>query len=104
MCRIRILLITRNGHKKALQTLICKAFVEHRGVEPLTSTMRMSRATNCANAPFGKFSDQILQWSHWSEFVTIGDALSDPCPTNCANAPFGNISDHFFHHPHWSGM
>ena len=26
-------------------------FVEHRGVEPLTSTMRMSRATNCANAP-----------------------------------------------------
>ena len=51
MCRIRILLITRNGHKKALQTLICKAFVEHRGVEPLTSTMRMSRATNCANAP-----------------------------------------------------
>ena len=25
--------------------------VEHRGVEPLTSTMRMSRATNCANAP-----------------------------------------------------
>ena len=27
--------------------------VEHRGVEPLTSTMRMSRATNCANAPYG---------------------------------------------------
>ena len=26
--------------------------VEHRGVEPLTSTMRMSRATNCANAPY----------------------------------------------------
>ena len=25
--------------------------MEHRGVEPLTSTMRMSRATNCANAP-----------------------------------------------------
>ena len=25
--------------------------VEHRGVEPLTSTIRMSRATNCANAP-----------------------------------------------------
>ena len=34
-----------------MQMLICKAFVEHRGVEPLTSTMRMSRATNCANAP-----------------------------------------------------
>ena len=25
--------------------------VEHSGFEPLTSTMRMSRATNCANAP-----------------------------------------------------
>ena len=25
--------------------------VEHRGFEPLASTMRMSRATNCANAP-----------------------------------------------------
>ena len=25
--------------------------VEHRGVEPLTSTMRMLRAPNCANAP-----------------------------------------------------
>ena len=31
--------------------------VEHRGFEPLASTMRMSRATNCANAPniHGKF-------------------------------------------------
>ena len=26
--------------------------MEHREVEPLTSTMRMSRATNCANAPY----------------------------------------------------
>ena len=26
--------------------------VEHSGFEPLTSTMRMSRATNCANAPW----------------------------------------------------
>ena len=25
--------------------------MEHSGFEPLTSTMRMSRATNCANAP-----------------------------------------------------
>jgi hypothetical protein len=25
--------------------------VEHRGFEPLTSTLRTSRATNCANAP-----------------------------------------------------
>jgi hypothetical protein len=27
--------------------------VEHRRFELLASTMRMSRATNCANAPFG---------------------------------------------------
>lgn len=26
--------------------------VEHRGFEPLTSTMRTLRATNCANAPY----------------------------------------------------
>ena len=26
--------------------------MEHSGFEPLTSTMRMSRATNCANAPW----------------------------------------------------
>ena len=25
--------------------------VEHRGFEPLTSTLRTLRATNCANAP-----------------------------------------------------
>ena len=32
----------------------CKRFqlVEHRGVEPLTSTLRTLRATNCANAPY----------------------------------------------------
>ena len=28
-----------------------RVLVEHSGFEPLTSTMRMSRATNCANAP-----------------------------------------------------
>ena len=27
-------------------------FMEHRGFEPLTSTMRTLRATNCANAPY----------------------------------------------------
>ena len=26
--------------------------MEHRGFEPLTSTMRTLRATNCANAPY----------------------------------------------------
>ena len=41
--------------RKALKSRDFKAsrLVEHRGVEPLTSTMRMSRATNCANAPYG---------------------------------------------------
>ena len=54
------------GKEKTLQTLIRKVFlVEHRGVEPLTSTMRMSRATNCANAPnnmkFLKCGQRIAQ-------------------------------------------
>ena len=43
---------------KKEKPLIYKGFVvEHRGFEPLASTMRMSRATNCANAPNirGKF-------------------------------------------------
>ena len=40
-----------NKQRRTLEALCLKGFVEHRGVEPLTSTMRMSRATNCANAP-----------------------------------------------------
>ena len=60
--------------------LICKASVEHRGVEPLTSTMRMSRATICANAPFGKIYDQILQWSLWSSFMTMRGYSVGPFP------------------------
>ena len=40
--------INKSGHPRRVSGL----FVEHRGVEPLTSTMRMSRATNCANAPY----------------------------------------------------
>ena len=41
---------------KKEKPLIYKGFVvEHRGFEPLASTMRMSRATNCANAPFCNF-------------------------------------------------
>ena len=39
--------------KKSLEASASRVVVEHRGVEPLTSTMRMSRATNCANAPYG---------------------------------------------------
>ena len=31
--------------------LSCVPRMEHRGVEPLTSTMPLWRATNCANAP-----------------------------------------------------
>ena len=38
--------------KKTLEASASRVVVEHRGVEPLTSTMRMSRATNCANAPW----------------------------------------------------
>ena len=35
--------------------------MEHRGFEPLTSTMRTLRATNCANAPYILFrTDNII--------------------------------------------
>ena len=34
------------------------ALVEHRGVEPLTSTLRTLRATNCANAPSKLFESR----------------------------------------------
>ena len=34
--------------------------VEHRGFEPLTSTMRTLRATNCANAPYSFRTDTII--------------------------------------------
>ena len=47
--------IAKSVKIKKLEALKIKASrgVEHRGVEPLTSTMRMSRATICANAPYG---------------------------------------------------
>jgi hypothetical protein len=35
--------------------------VEHRGFEPLTSTLRTLRATNCANAPYEVLTRQPLQ-------------------------------------------
>ena len=38
--------------------------VEHRGFEPLASTMRMSRATNCANAPGMLFAAQAVLANH----------------------------------------
>ena len=38
---------------KGLEALCLKSlWMEHRGFEPLTSTMRTLRATNCANAPY----------------------------------------------------
>ncbi len=80
-------MISEKLQRKALQTLICKASVEHRGVEPLTSTMRMSRATICANAPFGNISDQILHCVLWSDSRPSGITVADLRPTICANAP-----------------
>ena len=51
-------LISRKRTRKNLAGFDLQGFVvEHRGVEPLTSTMRMSRATNCANAPY-RYPDQ----------------------------------------------
>ncbi len=40
-----------NSHKKNTAGWRCFFVVEHRGFEPLTSTLRTLRATNCANAP-----------------------------------------------------
>ncbi len=41
------------GKTKGLEALFLKSlWMEHRGFEPLTSTMRTLRATNCANAPY----------------------------------------------------
>ena len=41
----------KNEHQKTLRALICKVLLwEHRGVEPLTSTMRMSRANELLRA------------------------------------------------------
>ena len=73
--------------------------VEHRGVEPLTSTMRMSRATNCANAPYSiYFALPHPQWSRLSTgelapFRMRNHPMKFPplavisCFPNCANAP-----------------
>ena len=42
----------QNRQEKSLKTDVFRQIVvEHRRFELLTSTMRMSRATNCANAP-----------------------------------------------------
>lgn len=38
-------------NKKATVTEITVDLVEHRGFEPLTSTLPVWRAPNCANAP-----------------------------------------------------
>ena len=39
------------GKQKNSHTNVTVLMVEHRGFEPLTSTLRTLRATNCANAP-----------------------------------------------------
>ena len=39
-----------SNYKKRQPIMDCFLRVEHRGFEPLTSTMRTLRATNCANA------------------------------------------------------
>ena len=39
--------------------------VEHRGFEPLTSTLRTLRATNCANAPYNADSLSTIRFVVW---------------------------------------
>ena len=62
--------------KKRAETLyqsFSPFIVERRGFEPLTSTMRTLRATNCANAPnfLGKFcADSPL--TAWPTFTVLG--------------------------------
>ena len=62
--------------------------VERRGFEPLTSTMRTLRATNCANAPnfLGKFCADS-PFNCMTDFHGLGDKVRKVCSTNCANAP-----------------
>ena len=42
---------TKPPRHQAGQVSIFSSYVEHRGFEPLTSSMPWKRATNCANAP-----------------------------------------------------
>ena len=53
----KAVIITSNNNQKAQLkdkiTFNWALNMEHRGFEPLTSTMRTLRATNCANAPYG---------------------------------------------------
>ena len=68
--------------------------VERRGFEPLTSTMRTLRATNCANAP--NFFDEFCADSPFNcltDFHGLGDKVRKVRSTNCANAP--NFFDEF---------
>lgn len=53
---------------QAGQVSIFSTYVELRGIEPLTYSMRTSRATNCAIAPGGSSNDQP------------GDTLAAPPP------------------------
>ena len=46
-------LLLQQSHLQSSRGLCNIVLVEHRGVEPLASTMRMLRAPNCANTPYG---------------------------------------------------
>ena len=49
--------------------------VEHRGVEPLTSTLRTLRATNCANAPYAVDSIIIAQHERFCKGDFLGKCV-----------------------------
>ena len=52
--------------KKTIAFAIAFFLVEHRGLEPLTPTLPVSCAPNCANAPFGifdRFSRSRIEYS-----------------------------------------
>ena len=56
------LLVITEPNKGLEASCLKSLWMEHRGFEPLTSTMRTLRATNCANAPkFNLIFVQFLQ-------------------------------------------
>ena len=86
--------------KKRTETLyqsFSPFMVERRGFEPLTSTMRTLRATNCANAP--NFFDEFYADSPFNcltDFHGLGDKVRKACSTNCANAPYALSSRNYY--------
>ena len=73
------------------------SLVEHRGFEPLTSTLRTLRATNCANAPYFiacahkrkrnySISKAKMQWVSGEDLLNVGvDRNSHPSPQIMGN-------------------